>query len=256
MTTFTPPSLEQRVFYQSRPANQTQVMVQSWRELLFLHWSIEPDEIQATLPPGLKVDTFDGKAWLGIVPFYMRGIRPRFLPPVPGISNFLEVNLRTYVYSQDGTPGVWFYSLDANQWLAVRVARTLFHLPYYDAKMGSNRFPVSVGEPIDYLSERKGEANGPSNFKYKSGKVLGPSEPGSFEFFLLERYILFAYNQKRKQLYTGQVHHTPYERCAVEVEAYDTRLAGYAGFNLGGRQAEHVAMSRGVDVDVFMVQAH
>lgn len=236
--------------------SQTQVMFQSWRELLFLHWSVKPEAIQATLPPGLKVDTFDGKAWLGIVPFYMRGIRPRFLPPVPGISNFLEVNLRTYVYSQDGTPGVWFYSLDANQWLAVRLARSLFHLPYFDAEMKANPFPVSEGETIEYRSERKGKADGSTHFKYKSGIPLGPSQPGSFEFFLLERYILFAYNQRRKQLYTGQVHHTPYERCAVEVEAYDTQLAACAGFDLGGKPAEHVAMSRGVDVDVFMVQAH
>lgn len=232
-------------------------MFQSWQELLFLHWAIDPALIQQTLPPGLQVDTFDGKAWLGIVPFYMRGIRPRFLPAVPGISNFLEVNLRTYVYSQkDGTPGVWFYSLDANQWLAVRVARTLFHLPYFDARMSANPYPVNLTDPIDYRSARAGEPDEGTRFQYQAGKSLGISEPGSFEFFLLERYILFAYNQRKQQLYTGQVHHSPYERCEVKVEAYDTRLAGYAGFDLDSRPVEHVAMSRGVRVDVFPVQAH
>ena len=114
---------------------QAHVLYQSWKELLFLHWRIDPAVIQATLPPGLTVDTFEGDAYLGIVPFCMCNIRPRFLPVVPGISNFLEMNVRTYVHDEEGRPGVWFYSLDANQKLAVRVARKFFNLPYFDAKM-------------------------------------------------------------------------------------------------------------------------
>ncbi len=84
-------------------------MYQKWRELLFVHWTFDPDEIQATLPPGLRVDTFEGRAYVGVVPFYMRDIRPRFCPPLPWISDFLELNLRTYVFEESsGTPGVWF----------------------------------------------------------------------------------------------------------------------------------------------------
>ncbi|MEM7565301.1 MAG: DUF2071 domain-containing protein, partial [Pseudomonadota bacterium] len=112
-------------------------MRQRWEELLFLHWEVNPDLIQATLPEGLKVDTFEGKAYLGVVPFFMRGVRPAFLPAVPGISDFMECNLRTYVEGPDG-PGVWFYSLDCNQAIAVEVARSFFCLSYYHAEMSAD----------------------------------------------------------------------------------------------------------------------
>ena len=85
------------------------------------------------------MDRFGAKAFLGVVPFFMRNIRPRFLPAVPGISHFMEMNLRTYVHDRTGVPGVWFYSLDANQWLAVEIARRFFHLPYEHAAMKSSR---------------------------------------------------------------------------------------------------------------------
>lgn len=249
------PTLEQRIALQGRPTDQRQVMFQAWRELLFLHWSLDPELIQQTLPPGLTVDTFDGRAWIGIVPFYMRAIRPVYLPPLPRISYFLEVNVRTYVHSTDGTPGVWFYSLDANRWLAVQLARTFFHLPYFEAGMRAPSFPPDSKRPIDYRSLRKGEgAEIESRFEYQGGAVIGTAEPGSFEFFLVERYILFAYNQRNSRLFSGRVHHAPYELCEVELNRYDDRLIRLAGFDLGGRPAEHVAMSHGVDVDVFPVK--
>ncbi|MDP4593007.1 MAG: hydantoinase B/oxoprolinase family protein, partial [Beijerinckiaceae bacterium] len=122
------------------------VMFRQWRDLLFLHWEYPVEAIQATLPNGLFVDTFAGKAYLGVVPFFMQKIRPRFLPAVPGISDFMELNLRTYVHDKAGVPGVWFYSLDANQWMAVQIARRFFHLPYEYAKMKSSRTPEgSIG---------------------------------------------------------------------------------------------------------------
>ncbi len=111
------------------------VMYQSWRDLLFLHWEWDADDIQRSLPSGLRVDRHDGRCYLGVVPFKMRRVRPRFVPPMPGVSDFLELNFRTYAYDASGTPGVWFYSLDANQRLAVAVARRFFHLPYHWARM-------------------------------------------------------------------------------------------------------------------------
>jgi len=97
---------------------------QSWSDLTFLHWRIEPESIQKLLPPGLTVETFDHSAWVGIVPFSMEKVRPWWAPAVPGISWFLETNVRTYVRHTNGDTGVWFFSLDANSRLAVRVART------------------------------------------------------------------------------------------------------------------------------------
>ncbi|WP_395747976.1 DUF2071 domain-containing protein [Prosthecobacter sp.] len=99
------PTLESRLAFRERP-KRAHVMYQSWASLLFLHWRWNADVIQRTLPPGLYVDTFEGDAWLAIVPFYMRGIRPRFLPAVRGISDFLELNVRTYVHDEEGRPGV------------------------------------------------------------------------------------------------------------------------------------------------------
>ncbi len=176
-------------------------MYQSWRELLFLHWDFPAEQIQATLPPGLYVDTFDGKAWLGIVPFWMRDIHPRWFPTVPGISNFLELNLRTYVHDNRGNCGVWFYSLDANQSLAVWAARRFFHLNYQHAVMTSARDNATGW--TGFSSQRRGaSADLNCQFRYRSISTPRPAEPGSFEFFLVERYVLFA----RSPLMSG--HHS------------------------------------------------
>ncbi|HKK19376.1 MAG TPA: DUF2071 domain-containing protein, partial [Opitutales bacterium] len=111
------------------------VMYQRWSELLFLHWAVPTEVVQAGLPKGLNVDSFEGKAWIGVVPFEMSGVRPRGLPAVPWLSNFPELNLRTYVYDEQGRPGVWFYSLDTPNAVANWTARTFFHLNYRTAKM-------------------------------------------------------------------------------------------------------------------------
>src|SRR5688500_2141558 len=106
----------------------------TWYDLLFAHWPLPPSAIEGLIPPRLALDTFDGVAWLAIVPFGMRNVRPRCVPPIPGVSSLLELNVRTYV-TLGGKPGVWFFSLDANSRLAVRGARLYFHLPYFDAVM-------------------------------------------------------------------------------------------------------------------------
>lgn len=226
-------------------------MYQQWRNLLFLHWEVDPAVIQSSLPPGLTVDTFEGRAFLGLVPFFMQGIRPRGLPALPGISRFQEVNVRTYVYDDAGTPGVWFYSLDANQWLAVRFARRFFHLPYFDARMSC----LDESGTLQYDSHRR--SSKPlerSRFVYSGLKECGTAEPGSLEFFLVERYILFAYNRRRDRLYSGQVHHPPYPLCDVNVTAHDGRLLELAGFPAPARAPEYAHMSRGVDVNIYGLQ--
>ncbi len=226
-------------------------MYQQWRDLLFLHWEYPAAAIQATLPEGLFVDTFGGKAYLGIVPFFMRNIRPRFLPAVPGISNFMEVNLRTYVHDRSGVPGVWFYSLDANRWLAVKIARRFFHLPYEHARMRANRAPDGR---IRYESLRTGErANGASClFEYAAGAELLPPSPGSPEFFLVERYRL--YSRAPCGLRRGAVSHQPYPLCRADVSAWDDHLLTLDGFAPAGRPPDHIVMSRGVDVTIFPLE--
>ena len=121
--------IRRQVIERQQPGRSLPVMFQRWLHLLFLHWPIPPDLVQMTLPEGLLVDTFEGHAWLGIVPFFMRGVRPAGFISIPGISNFLELNLRTYVRDVFGRPGIWFYSLDANQILAVCSGQSRFRAP-------------------------------------------------------------------------------------------------------------------------------
>lgn len=247
------PSLANRLALRERPTDRSPVMFQTWRELLFLHWAYDPAEIHRTLPPGLQVDTYQDKAYLGLVPFYMRDVRPRFCPTVPGLSNFLEINLRTYVYDEQGVAGVWFYSLDANQWLAVQLARTFFKLPYCYAKMSATK--SQAGE-ISYQSWRRGSDPAlTSRFRYRAAGPLRQAEPGSLEFFLVERYILFADLTSRGQLSTGQVYHAPYSICAAEVPLWDAQLIALDGLAEPGRPPDHVLMSPGVTVDIFALQA-
>lgn len=205
---------ELRLVQRDRPLDQRVVMHNRWTDLLFLHWRFDPAEIQATLPPGLIVDTFDGLAWVGVVPFGMERIRPVYLPSVPGISWFLEMNLRKYVYDErTGIPGVWFFSLDASQWLACKVARRFFHLPYFYAKMTRRREQDGW---ILYQSQMGHEPL--SKIYYQpSSDPLRKVEPGTLEFFLLERYVLFSWDARQKQLWLGRVHHTPYEFTEVKV---------------------------------------
>ncbi len=244
------PDATQRLAARLRPAGSP-VMYQHWRDLLFLHWEYPATAIQATLPEGLFVDTFGGKAYLGVVPFFMRNIRPRFLPAVLGISDFMEMNLRTYVHDRAGVPGVWFYSLDANQWLAVKIAQRLFHLPYEHAKMTSSRTPEGL---IHYESVRTGaQANGASCvFDYAPGAELPQPAPGSLEFFLVERYRL--YSSAPDGLRCGAVFHEPYPLCRAEVTAWDENLLPLDGIAPTGRPPDHVIMSRGVDVTIFPLE--
>lgn len=237
------PTHESRLAFRDRPT-RAHVMNQRWESLLFLHWRWDAEEIQRTLPPGLYVDTFQGDAWLAIVPFYMRGIRPRFCPPVPGISDFLELNVRTYVHDEQGRPGVWFYSLDCNQQLAVWTARTFFHLPYQNARMSAQ---LSNG-CVDYRCQRRGELN-ESHFRYRITPESQFAEPGSLAFFLAERYLLFS--QTPRGIRCGQVHHTPYPLAAASLEAWDVNALLQAGFTDPQRPPDHIIGSSGVEVAVF-----
>ncbi len=166
------------------------VMAMHWHDLLFAHWPVRPETLRAFIPEPLEIDTFEGDAWLAVVPFRMSGIRPRVLPAMPSLSAFPELNLRTYV-RYGGRRGVYFFSLDAHQWLAVRVARRFFGLPYFDARM---RCEVGTDGWIDYESSRthRGVAGAELRTRYRP---IGPptvSAPGSVEHFLTERYCFFT----------------------------------------------------------------
>lgn len=244
------PSFESRRALQNCP-KQSPVMFQTWQRLLFLHWECNPEEIEKLLPAGLHVDTYNGKAWIGVVPFLMRKIRPTWSPVVPYISNFLELNVRTYVHDDNGNPGVWFFSLDANRLLAVQAARTFFHLPYYWAKMSVQ----TAGTQTIYRSQRFfGEKNeGINQFEYSHPGQAQPADDETLEFFLVERYLLFS-PLPNGQLAIGRVHHKPYEIQPVELQKCQHDLFSRNGIPHTNRPPDHELYSPGVDVSVYALQ--
>jgi uncharacterized protein YqjF (DUF2071 family) len=180
-------------------------MYQYWGKLLFLHWPIPVEAIRPLIPARLEIDTFENQAWISLAPFTMWGIRPPFFPPLPLMSRSHELNVRTYVYL-DGVPGVWFFSLDASSPVAVWGARTAFSLPYFRARMRLQQ----EGQTIHFRSERKHPDKPRAEFEavWTLGGALPPAKVGSLDFFLVERYCLYA--EHRGQLYRAQIHHRPW----------------------------------------------
>ncbi len=242
--------LENRLRERERPAQRSPVMRQRWRRLLFLHWAWDPEVIQATLPDGLNVDCFQGVAYVGIVPFAMEGVRPRGLPALPRLSDFRELNLRTYVVDAHGRPGVWFYSLDAENPIAVWIAQRFFHLPYRVARLQET---VEANGRITYRAERVGTET-QLDYAYTPTGASQEAEPGSLEFFLVERYRLFAHDKRRNKLITGKIHHSPYAIQDAELQTYDPRLFQLDGLSTPLDEPAHVCYSPGVDVRVFRPQ--
>lgn len=244
--------LPARLAERTAPA-QPVVMYQRWAEMLFLHWPVDPESVANQLPPGLNVDTFDGKAWIGVVPFTMRGVRPRFLPAVPGLSDFPELNLRTYVIDAQGRPGVWFYSLDTPKRLPNWIARTFFHLNYRLARMRVE----SVDSGCTYQSELRIETgwDEAQNYSWRREGQCYLAVPGSLDFFLVERYRLFAYDAEAKRLLTGKVHHEPYPIQAVTLDRFSKRLFETNGMDTPGGAPLSVLASQGVNVRIFPMEA-
>ncbi|MDZ4718171.1 MAG: DUF2071 domain-containing protein [Roseiflexaceae bacterium] len=190
------------------------VMAMEWRDLLFAHWPIPAAALRGLIPPTLELQTFDGWAWIGIVPFRMTNVRPRMVPSLPWISHFAELNVRTYV-TAGGKPGVWFFSLDAANPLAVQVARATFHLPYFDAHMQCQPH----GDGIRYRSVRT-HRKAPDAALRATYCPTGPiyqSQPGTLEYWLTERYCLYAAD-KHGHVSRGDILHTPWPLQPAEAE--------------------------------------
>ncbi len=236
---------EQRLKAREHPGTRP-AMYQSWRSLSFLHWKFDPATIQELLPDGLTVDTFEGSTYVGIVAFTMHRVRLPWLPAVPGTSPFHETNVRTYVVDERGRPGVWFFSLEASNGLMAHVARRWYRLPYNCARM-----EVDTGaDSTRYESERLCPDPLPAYCRIETcgygTQFL--ARPGTLEFFLAERYYLFARSNGR--LFSGQVHHVPYPlhtaRCTECEETLLRRL------NIERPEEGPIAhFSAGVDVEVF-----
>jgi uncharacterized protein YqjF (DUF2071 family) len=238
--------IERQLRERQPPVGRPPVMFQRWLDLLFLHWMIDPEKVQRTLPRGLSVDTYKGRGWIGIVPFCMTGVRPVTLPVVS--THFLELNLRTYVIDRHGAPGVWFYSLDANHPFAVWMARLFFGLPYQHSTMNVER----RNEEIRYSARRSGSPS-VQEYSFRPADDLGEAQIGSLEFFLIERYRLFSV--RRAQLVTGRVHHSPYKLEKAVVSKFDKSLFELDGLQPPPGAPDSVLYSAEVDVTVYPVEA-
>ena len=206
-------------------------MTQSWHDLLFAHWPVDARMLQEKLPSGLPLDTFEGQAWVAVVPFRMTNVAPRGVPSVPFVSAFLELNVRTYV-TMHGKPGVYFFSLDANSALAVAAARTLFQLPYFAASMNVE---IRDGHFV-YTSTREGRADGVAQLA-ATYRPIGPvqlAQPGSLEYFLTERYCLYTVDRSfhAKRL---EIHHSPWQLQVAEATIALNTMADAADIRLPAR---------------------
>jgi hypothetical protein len=203
------------------------VMTQTWHDLLFAHWRIDPQVLRAKVPPQFLVDVFDGSGWIGVVPFRMTNVGPRGLPALPGVSEFPELNVRTYV-RVGGKAGVYFFSLDAGNRLAVRAARTLLNLPYYNATMSVTQI---AGGGFAYDSRRADDGGAEFTGTYEpSGTAFMPL-PGSLEYFLTERYCL--YNLDRRGIpYRLDIHHPVWSLQPAKAQLMRNTMTEASGITL------------------------
>lgn len=200
----------------------------SWHDLLFAHWSLPAEALRPLIPPQLALDTYEDTAWVGVVPFRMSAVVPRYAPPAPWLSAFLELNVRTYV-TIAGKPGVWFFSLDAANPVAVAVARRWFHLPYFRARMRLRR----DGDRIAYESRRAHRGFPPGEFRgrYRPTGPVSLSQPGTLAAWLTERYALYAADSIGR-VYRGDIHHLPWPLQPAEAEIDVNTVCDAHGFAL------------------------
>jgi uncharacterized protein YqjF (DUF2071 family) len=204
-------------------------MHQTWRDLLFAHWPVPDRALHPLVPAGLRLQMFEGQAWVGITSFVLTGLRPRALPAIPGLSRFPEINVRTYETVGDEKPGVFFFSLDAGSTLAVLAARALYSLPYFRA-----RFEVRADRGgIVYASRRTARRALPAEFRavYRPTGEAATACPGTLAHWLTERYRLYAVD-RHGGLRHAEIDHAPWPLQPAEAEIQRNTMTAGLGFEL------------------------
>ena len=199
-------------------------MLHRWDRITFLHWRYRAADVQARLPPGLQVETFDGSAWVGLVPFFME-VRPPRGPGVPWLLEFPETNVRTYVTGPDGRRGVWFFSLDATRLAAVVAARATYRVPYFWSAMSVDR----SGDIMEYQSRRRwpGPTGARTRVQVEIGRLRAPSELTELDHYLTARFVL--YGTWGGSLLTGDAEHPPWELHEADARIWEDDLVAAAG---------------------------
>jgi uncharacterized protein YqjF (DUF2071 family) len=220
------------------------VMAQRWSNLLFIHRRAKVEELRALVPPALALDLHEGSAWVSVTPFYLSHLHLHGVPPLPVVSEFPELNVRTYV-TYDGKPGVYFFSLDAGSTLAVYGARALYHLPYFRASMSVRETRDGT---IHYQSRRTQRAAPVAEFnaRYRPTGAVTHSKPGTLDHWLTERYCLYSLDAARR-VYRAEIHHHPWPLQPAEVEIARDTMAAAAGLALPS-EPSRLSFSRRLDV--------
>jgi uncharacterized protein YqjF (DUF2071 family) len=214
----------------------------TWVDLAFLHWRVPAALLRPLVPSQLELDVFDGFAWVAVTPFRMTRVRPVLAPPIPGTSDFPELNVRTYV-RHGARAGVWFFSLDAASWLAVATARAVTGLPYFHARMQQDR----TGDEVRYGSTRT-HPGAPAATLRATYRPTGPvyaSKPGSLDHWLTERYSLFV--RRAGTLLRLDIEHVPWPLQPGTCEVQENTMAAAGGIALP-RDAPHVLYAARLDV--------
>ncbi len=223
------------------------IMHQTWQNLLFLHWPIDPALLRPHIPMRLELDTFDGKAWIGITPFEMTDVHLTGIPPIPGLASLLELNVRTYVHL-NGKPGVWFFSLDASKLLPALAARVLYMLPYYTAEMKS----LQNVDEHQFFSKRTVGPAAEFQARWRTGMRLRDPDAHSLAFFLVERYALFAGSSEN--LTMSRIYHHPW--ILDEVPEVEYRSSMVAALNLPEPDTTPLAhFSKSLSVEIWEPQS-
>lgn len=212
-------------------------MGQTWDDLLFAHWAVEPEQLAGVVPPALRLDTFDGRAWIAVTPFMVRNFRVALAPPLPWLSSFPEINVRTYV-THGSKPGIWFFSLDADSRFAVAGARRVYRLPYFPARMTIRR----DGPAVEVVSERTQAHAPPAAFaaRYRGTGAEFEPQPGTLEHFLTERYCLYTVDEDGRPL-RGDIHHRPWRLRTAEAELHENSMTSEVGLDLRDQPLLHLA---------------
>jgi uncharacterized protein YqjF (DUF2071 family) len=217
-------------------------MRQTWRHLLFAHWRVDPSLLRRHLPEQIPLDTFNGSAWIGVTPFIATGVRPRFVPPLPGVSRFPEINVRTYT-TIDGRPGIWFFSLDTQNPLVNEAARRSYRVPYFRSRTDVER----DGERIRWSSERT-QRDAPAAAIELEYEPAGPeyeAEPGSFEEFACERYCLYVLDGRERVL-RADIDHPPWPLQEARATITHNTMGAEAGADLSGEPILHLGRRQDV----------
>lgn len=220
-------------------------MAQVWHDLLFAHWPISFDVMRPLVPPELSLDTYANQCWLGVVPFWMSGVRPRALPPIPSLSRFPELNLRTYV-TVGNKPGVFFFSLDAASRLAVWGARTFFQLPYYLATISAR-----WAEDWVYYDSQRVSENAELRARYRPVGPQFEAAHNTLEYFLTERYCLYTVSSGNVS--RCDIHHEPWKLQAAEALISKNSVARASRLDLPDC-APHLLFARRQEVIIWPLE--